>query len=92
MGRRRAALALGFLAALCLRLAFFRAFSENYDTQSYRPGYLVYSVIATVALVSVSGLAPGLPHLPGWYGVWWAAILWLALDLRALARPRRLPA
>ncbi len=56
------------------------------------PGYLVYSVIATVALVSISGLAPGMPHLPGWYGVWWAAILWLALDLRALSRSRRFPA
>jgi hypothetical protein len=48
------------------------------------PGYLVYSVIATGSLVSVSGLAPGLPHLPGWYGVWWACVLWLLLELRAL--------
>ncbi len=53
------------------------------------PGYLVYSVIATGALVSVSDLAPGLPHLPGWYGVWWACLLWLLLELRALGRARR---
>ena len=53
------------------------------------PGYLVYSVIATGALVSVSGLAPGLPHLPGWYGVWWACLLWLLLELRALGRAAR---
>jgi hypothetical protein len=46
------------------------------------PGYLVYTVIATGSLLSVSGLAPGLPYLPGWYGVWWGAILWLALELR----------
>jgi hypothetical protein len=53
------------------------------------PGYLVYSVIATGALVSVSGLAPGLPHLPGWYGVWWACLLWLLLEWKALGRARR---
>ncbi len=53
------------------------------------PGYLVYSVIATGSLVSVSGLAPGLARLPGWYGVWWAALLWLALEARALARRPR---
>ena len=53
------------------------------------PGYLVYSVIATGSLLSVSGLAPGLPHLPGWYGVWWASILWLALEVRALGRRER---
>ncbi len=50
-------------------------------------GYLMYSVIATGALVSISGAAPGLPHLPGWYGVWWAALLWLALEVRRLSRP-----
>ena len=53
------------------------------------PGYLVYTVIATGALVSVSGLAPGLPHLPGWYGVWWASLLWLLLECRGLARAGR---
>jgi hypothetical protein len=56
------------------------------------PGYLAYSVIATGALISISGIAPGLPHLPGWYGVWWAALLWLAVELRALARAVPRPA
>jgi hypothetical protein len=56
------------------------------------PGYLVYSVIATGSLLSVSGLAPGLPYLPGWYGVWWAALLWLALELRTRARREHGPA
>jgi hypothetical protein len=46
-------------------------------------------VIATGALVSVSGLAPGLPRLPGWYGVWWASLLWLLLERRWLARAER---
>jgi hypothetical protein len=49
-------------------------------------------VIATGSLLSVSGLAPGLPYLPGWYGVWWAALLWLALELRTRARREHGPA
>src|SRR5215831_15813117 len=49
-------------------------------------GYAVYTVVATAALVAISGLAPALIHLPGWYGVWWAALLWLLLEAR---RPRR---
>ena len=53
------------------------------------PGYLVYSVVATAALVSVSGMAPGLPHLPGWYGVWWASLLWLLLELRGIGSWKR---
>ncbi len=45
-------------------------------------GYAVYTVVATAALVAISGLAPSLAHLPGWYGVWWAALLWLLLEAR----------
>jgi hypothetical protein len=45
-------------------------------------GYAVYTVVATAALVAISGLAPALVHLPGWYGVWWAALLWLLLEAR----------
>ena len=51
-------------------------------------GYAVYSVVATIALVAISGQAPGLAFLPGWYGVWWAVLLWLALEVRALGRLR----
>jgi hypothetical protein len=52
-------------------------------------GYLVYSVVATVALVGISGQAPGIAFLPGWYGVWWAALLWLAFEIRSLRGPAR---
>ena len=45
-------------------------------------GYVVYSVVATIALSAISGQAPGLAFLPGWYGVWWAALLWLLLEAR----------
>lgn len=50
-------------------------------------GYLVYTAVATAALVSLSGLAPSLSNLPGWYGVWCAALLWLLLEARSLRRP-----
>ena len=50
-------------------------------------GYVVYTAVATAALVSLSGLAPSLSNLPGWYGVWCAALLWLLLEARSLRRP-----
>jgi hypothetical protein len=52
-------------------------------------GYAIYTVVATAALVAISGLAPSLSHLPGWYGVWWAALLWLLLEARRGALPDR---
>jgi len=54
-------------------------------------GYAIYTVVATAALVAIAGLAPSLAHLPGWYGVWWAALLWLLLEARgaAAAEPAR---
>ncbi len=50
-------------------------------------GYAIYTAVATAALVAISGLAPSLAHLPGWYGVWWAALLWLLLEVRGGAAP-----
>jgi len=52
-------------------------------------GFAVYTVVAATALVAISGLAPSLAHLPGWYGVWWAALLWLLLEARRGAHPDR---
>ncbi len=51
-------------------------------------GYLVYTVVAAAALVLLSGLAPGVANLPGWYGVWCAALLWLLLEARAIRSGR----
>ena len=48
-------------------------------------GYLIYTVAAAAALVGIAGLAGSVP-LPGWYGVWWAALLWLLLEVRAIRR------
>jgi len=45
-------------------------------------GYAIYTAVATAALVAIAGLAPSVAHLPGWYGVWWAALLWLLLEAR----------
>jgi hypothetical protein len=45
-------------------------------------GYAIYTAVATAALVAIAGLAPSVSHLPGWYGVWWAALLWLLLEAR----------
>jgi hypothetical protein len=45
-------------------------------------GYAIYTVVATTALAAIAGLAPSAAHLPGWYGVWWAALLWLLREAR----------
>jgi hypothetical protein len=48
-------------------------------------GYLLYTVIAAGFLLGASqefGSAPS--WLPGWYGPWWAAIVWLLLEVRTL--------
>jgi hypothetical protein len=52
-------------------------------------GYAIYTVVATAALVAIAGLAPSLARLPGWYGVWWAALLWLLLEARRGAHSDR---
>ena len=46
-------------------------------------GYFVYTLVAaTTFFGSVDGLAMPLTHLPGWHGIWWSLVLWLAWDLR----------
>jgi hypothetical protein len=55
------------------------------------PGYLVYTVVSALFFIGSSrGFAAASPLLPGWYGPWWAALLWLGLEARALSgqRPR----
>ncbi len=48
-------------------------------------GYAVYSVMIALFLIhSPDALAIELPHLPGWSGPWWAAVLWLLLEIRKL--------
>lgn len=52
-------------------------------------GYLVYTIAAGGFLTSiVLDLFESMPWLPGWYAPWWAAVLWLLWELRALARER----
>lgn len=53
------------------------------------PGYLVYTVASALFFIgSARGFAISSPLLPGWYGPWWAALLWLGLEARALSRER----
>jgi len=46
-------------------------------------GYAVYTVtVSAFFLGSPDGLNLPIPHLPGWHGVWWSLVLWLAWELR----------
>ncbi len=52
-------------------------------------GFLVYTlVVSAFYLGSPDGLNLPLTHLPGWHGVWWSLLLWLALELRRLQREK----
>lgn len=48
------------------------------------PGFFLFSGVAGAYLVG-EGLRPAgaMGLLPGWYGPWWAAIFWLAWEVRA---------
>jgi hypothetical protein len=53
-------------------------------------GYAVYTVVvASFLLGSPDGLGLALTHLPGWHGVWWSVLLWLAWELRRIGSPAR---
>ena len=56
-------------------------------------GYAVYTLtVSAFFLGSPDGLNLPLTHLPGWHGVWWSVLLWLAWELRRLsARPAMPP-
>lgn len=55
-------------------------------------GYFVYTVVSALFFIGSSrGFAAASPLLPGWYGPWWAALLWLGLEVRALSRQRPQP-
>ncbi len=46
-------------------------------------GYAVYTlVVGAFFLGSPDGLNLPLMHLPGWHGIWWSLVLWLAWELR----------
>lgn len=50
-------------------------------------GYLVYTVVITAFfLKSPDVLGLDWPHLPGWWGCWWATVFWLLWEIRSLAR------
>ena len=52
-------------------------------------GFVVYTlVVSAFYLGSPDGLNLPLAHLPGWHGVWWSLLLWLALEVRRLERER----
>ena len=47
-------------------------------------GYFVYTLMTSGFFIggALEGLGVPYPHLPGWHGVWWSAVLWLAWELR----------
>jgi hypothetical protein len=48
-------------------------------------GYAVYTLTVTAFFLgSPDGLNLPLTHLPGWHGVWWSVLLWLAWEVRRL--------
>ena len=50
-------------------------------------GYAVFTLLfSAFFLGSPDGLGLGIPHLPGWHGMWWGAVFWLLWELRAIAR------
>jgi len=47
------------------------------------PGYLLYSVVASASILHLSRPSGGEDAFgPGWFGPWWAAIVWLLFELR----------
>lgn len=53
-------------------------------------GYAVYTVVVAAFFVgSPDGLGLALTHLPGWHGIWWSVLLWLAWELRRIGSPTR---
>ena len=50
-------------------------------------GYLVYTlVVAAFFFQSPDVLGLDWPHLPGWWGCWWATVFWLLWEIRGLFR------
>jgi len=100
IGGQRLLLGAGFLLAFAMRGAYLFSAHENWDLDAYREvvrlgelyggaGYAVYTLcVSLFFLGSPDGLALPLTHLPGWHGVWWGTVLWLPLELRALAKER----
>jgi len=52
-------------------------------------GYAVYTLVVSAFFLG-SPDALGLPigHLPGWHGIWWSIVFWLAWELRRLSKER----
>jgi hypothetical protein len=52
-------------------------------------GYFVYTlVVAAFFFKSPDVVGLDWPHLPGWWGCWWATVFWLLWEVRALRSDR----
>ena len=50
-------------------------------------GYAVFTLVVSLFFLgSPDGLGLPIAHLPGWHGVWWAALLWLTWEIRRWKR------
>jgi hypothetical protein len=51
------------------------------------PGYFLYTATISLFLIgSPDAIGLELPHLPGWWGAWWATVLWLLWEIRGITR------
>lgn len=86
---RRACLRLGlvvllFLPGIC---EYYFVWPIALGALAGGPGFAVYTVtVSAFFLGSPDGLNLPLRHLPGWHGIWWSLLLWLALELRGVNR------
>ncbi len=91
---RRVELARAGLLLFLVMLVFLPGIAEYYFVWpialgSLYPGagYAVFTLlVAAFFLGSPDGLGLAIPHLPGWHGVWWGAVFWLAWEVRGLTR------
>jgi hypothetical protein len=50
-------------------------------------GFAVYTAVITAFFIhSPDVLAQEIPHLPGWWGAWWAVTFWLLWEIRSLRK------
>ena len=93
-----AGLARGSLGPFLVMLVFLPGFGRQYCVWPVAlgalfpgAGLLVFTAVSTGFLARGFFPFEGAPAwLPGWYGPWWSALLWLLLELRSARKNRGL--
>ncbi len=89
---RRVELARGCLLLFLVMLLFVPGICEYYFVWPIAlgalfggAGFAVYTVVVSAFFLgSPDGLGLPLAHLPGWHGVWWSVLLWIAWEARRI--------